>query len=323
MFDMVSMGEMLIDFTPVQLPGHNPCYEQQPGGAPANVACALAKFGHKTAFLGKVGKDQFGLFCRTALQSAGVDTGGLLLSKDYPTTLAFVHLDESGDRTFSFYRHGMADVNLHFEEIPHSYLTNTRFFHFGSVSTTEEPSRTATFECVRYAKKAGAIISYDPNLRPPLWESMQLAKETILSALPFADILKISEEEVEFLFGDLPLQTAAMQLCSQYGISLVLISLGAKGCLAAVGNKFYTAPTYDVKTIDTTGCGDSFLAGVLHHLITCKVNPSELSLDQIKSMLSFANAVGSLVSTKKGAIPALPTQEEIETCIRSCKLLTV
>lgn len=323
MFDLVSMGEILIDFTPVQLPGHNPCYEQQPGGAPANVACALAKFGRKTAFLGKVGMDQFGRFCQKALINAGVNTDGLLLSADYPTTLAFVHLDEGGDRTFSFYRHGMADVNVHFEEIPNGYLDDTRFFHFGSVSTTEEPARSATFACVRQAKQSGAVISYDPNLRPPLWESMQLARETILSALPLADILKMSIEEVEFLFGNIPPHKAALALCSQYGISLALISLGAKGCLAAVGGKLYTAPTYDVKTVDTTGCGDSFLAGVLHKLITYDTAPDNLLPEQVGSMLSFANALGSLVSTKRGAIPALPTEAEIESCIRSCKLLAV
>lgn len=315
MFDVTAIGEILIDFTMSRPEGGPPLFTPNPGGAPANVACALAKWGHKSAFAGKVGPDAFGALCRDALQSAGVDTSGLLVSGGEPTTLAFVHLDETGNRSFSFYRHGMADVSLRADEIPAPLLEKTRILHFGSVSLTEEPARSATISAVQAAKKSGAMISFDPNLRPPLWDSLETAKQEILSLIPLADILKISDDEAEFLFGKQDCRQLALQIAGRYGTRLVLISRGPAGCVAAAGGRDYTSLAYDLHTIDTTGSGDSFLAGVMHCILCREGGLAAMDEREIGAMLDFANAVGSLVSTKKGAIPALPTEEEALACM--------
>ena len=323
MLDFSAVGEILIDFTPSRTGEGEAAFTPHPGGAPANVACALARWGHPSAFIGKIGADPFGALCRKALQAAGVDTRGLLQSENVPTTLAFVHLDSTGNRDFSFYRHGMADVSLQFDEIPPELMTKTRVFHFGSVSLTEEPGRTATIEAVKRAKESGALISFDPNLRPPLWDSLETAKAEILSLLPQADILKLSEEEAQFLFGEQDCARLAQQIAGRFGMPLVLISRGPAGCAAAAGGKTYLSAAYDLNTIDTTGSGDSFLAGVLHRILRREGGLAAMAEEEIREMLDFANAVGSLVSTKKGAIPALPTEQEALSCMKNAPRLMI
>ncbi len=316
MFDFVSIGEMLIDFTPYGTDGGPTLYQPNPGGAPANVASVVAKLGLHSAFVGKVGNDVFGLSCKEALQNAGVCAEHLVLTSDYPTTLAFVTLLPGGNREFSFYRnHLTADVSLKKEDLSESSYKNTRIFHFGSVSLTEDPEKSTVLYAVEEAKKAGAIISYDPNLRLPLWKSADEAKKTILDTLHYADILKLSEEEVEFLFGEVEDHQICKELSQRHGIKLILITKAADGCYAYVNGRDYHSYAYDLNTIDTTGAGDSFLAGVVYRLLQSGKDIGDLSDGDVSEMLDFANALGSLVTTKKGAIPAIPTIEEINRCM--------
>ena len=322
MYDLISIGEMLIDFTPS---GNNaagfPLYAQNPGGAPANVACAMAKLGGKTAFVGKVGKDTFGLACKKALEDAGCDSRYLAFSP-LGTTLAFVTLAADGNRDFSFYRNATtADVNLRPEDIPGEVYTGGKIFHFGSLSLTEEPCRTTTLEAVRKAKAAGALISYDPNLRPPLWSSLEEAKTMILEAMPLADMVKISEEEREFLFGSLPEDQVGVKLSQEYGAKITVITKAKNGCTAFANGRRYDAGAYAVDTIDTTGAGDAFWAGFLLKLLQTGKVVDQLSDTNIGYMLAYANALGSLVTTKRGAIAAIPTEDEIETCIANVPII--
>ncbi len=321
MFDFISIGEMLIDFTPF---GDNavPVYQLNPGGAPANVACVMAKLGLKSCFIGKVGNDSFGLHCKKALDEVGCDSNYLILSGDHNTSLAFVTLSPDGDRSFSFYRNETtADVNLNMGDIPTGILSKTKIFHYGSVSLTQEPSRSTTLEAVKQAKKAGCLISYDPNLRIPLWRSEEDAKRAILEAMPLADLVKISEEECNFLFPRDSEDDAAKKLMDLYGLQMLIITKAKHGCVAYLnGNKFISL-AYDVKTIDTTGAGDSFWAGILLSLLELKKPIADLSSDEISRTLSFGNALGSLVTTKRGAIAAIPTRDEITRCMAETKLL--
>jgi len=312
MLDAVCIGEMLIDFTPAPQPGGAPLFAQNPGGAPANVACALSRLGHRTAFIGKAGDDSFGRFLRDTLVGCGVDASGFLLSPDYPTALAFVHLGEDGARDFSFYRKGMADVSLAPDEVGASLLARARLIHFGSVSLTQEPSRSATLESVRRAKAGGALVSFDPNLRPALWESLDEARRVIFGALPLADILKVSEEEAAFLTGEADPAKAAALLAGRNGAPLVLVSRGARGCVCFANGSLAEMDGFPVKAIDTTGCGDCFLAGALHCLLAENEPLARPSARWIARMLAFANAMGALAATKSGAIPAIPSLCAVE-----------
>jgi fructokinase len=322
MYDFISIGEILIDFTPYQDGvSKAPLFQQNPGGAPANVACVMAKLGKKAAFIGKVGDDSFGASCKQALMDAGVDSRHLVASKKFGTTLAFVVLKPGGDRDFSFYRNETtADVNLLPEDIDPRLYSDAKVFHFGSVALTQEPSRSTVFHAISEAKRQGALISYDPNLRPPLWKSMDEAKVMILKGIPYADVLKISDEEYTFLFGDEPEEVVGKRLNEQ--TPFVLITKAKAGCTAYVNGARYDSQAYDVKTIDTTGAGDSFLAGILYHLVNCGKPIASLTPDEIRHMLDFSNALGSLVTTKRGAIAAIPTFEEIETCMAEVSRLT-
>ena len=263
MFDIVALGESLIDFTPS---GENSqgmaLFARNPGGAPANVLAMAAKLGGKTAFIGKVGDDAFGAFLKKTMEDAGVDVRGLRMTREYPTTLAFVQLTPEGDRSFTFYRKPGADVMLAPAEVDRALLRDCRIFHFGSVSLTDEPCRTATLEAAREAKAAGAMISYDPNYRPFLWDSAERAREALLAALPLADIVKVSEEEMELLTGEVQLAAGADALASR-GAALVLVTLGPRGAYyrAAAGRGLL--PACEVDTVDTTGAGDAFLGALL------------------------------------------------------------
>ena len=278
MFDVVAIGELLIDFTPVSgsLPktsdvGNNglarPCFEQNPGGAPANVAVAAAQMGKRAAFIGKVGEDAFGRFLRETLASRGVDVSGLVSTDAYPTTLAFVHLDVSGERSFSFYRKPSADVMLESDDVDPELLSQTKLFHFGSVSMTADPSRTATLASVRAARNAGAIITYDPNLRLSLWHSQEEAKEVILGAMQYADVLKVSDEELTFLTGETSIEAGVEALRRYHQCAIVLVTRGAEGCYYSARCGSGSVPSYAVHAIDTTGAGDAFVGAFVSELL--------------------------------------------------------
>jgi fructokinase len=317
MFDLVALGELLIDFTPSGFSATG-CrlFEQNPGGAPANVLAAVAKLGKKGAFIGMVGSDQFGVFLKEVLQSNNIDTRGLKVSPTVNTTLAFVHLDRDGDRSFSFYRNPGADQMLTVADLDYDLLQQARIFHFGSLSMTAEPSRSATLAAVKFAKQNNAIISYDPNYRPQLWPDEEQARKQMKTGLEYADIVKVSEAELELLTGtgDL-LQGSA--LLHEMGIGVVLVTLGPAGCFYRYHGGSGRVAGFNVQAIDTTGAGDAFLAGILSRF-------SDLSLGAIKALapgefqktVRFANALGALTTTKKGAIPALPQPEEIERLLK-------
>ena len=311
MFDITAIGELLIDFTPAgQSERGELLFARIPGGAPANVLAAAAKLGSRTAFLGKVGADAFGSFLRGTLDSLGVCTEGLLANPDVHTTLAFVQLDEHGDRSFSFYRKPGADVTLEFSEVRLDLVDESRVLHFGAVSLTDEPSRTATLETAAYAKRRGKLVSCDPNFRAPLWDSAENA-----------DIVKVSGEELELLTGTSDPERGSALLAG-YGPSLVFVSLGGDGAFCRRGELTARLPAYDVQTVDTNGAGDSFFGAVLHRLAGKSLGELRaLTREELEDILSYGNAAGSLTTTRRGSIPALPDEAEIEACRRTVKLI--
>nr|WP_312577114.1 carbohydrate kinase [Sedimentibacter sp.] len=309
MIDIVAMGELLIDFTyHGRSENGTRLFEQNPGGAPANVLCAASNLGLSTAFIGKVGKDMHGDYLRRVLEEKGVDTSGLISAEDVFTTLAFVELSETGERKFSFARKPGADTCLSAWEVKSELTEGCKIFHFGSLSLTNEPSRSATIEAVKAAKKAGAIISYDPNYRAPLWKSESEAAEIMQSVLHFADIVKISDEEVELITGKSSPEGAAEYLF-QKGISCAVVTLGSNGAYTAVKGAFALVPILDpdVSVVDTTGAGDAFWGGFLYKLAVSEMRPNELGDAQLRDFTEFANAVASLCVQKRGGIPAMPT----------------
>lgn len=315
-YDVVAVGESLIDFTPA---GKNELgaelFARNPGGAPANVLAMCARLGLNTAFLGKVGKDAFGEFLRDTMAGAGIDCNGLIMSAEYPTTLAFVQLTASGDRSFSFYRKNSADVMLSPDELNGDIISGCRVLHFGGVSLTDEPARSATLEAVRAAKAAGALISYDPNHRPPLWKSEDEARDTMRAALPLADIIKVSGDELELLCGETdPVRGA--EVLMKNGAKLVMITLGAGGAYYRTANTSGWSHAYDVPTVDTTGAGDTFMGSVLS-LVLREESIDAISPDKWAFIMSFAGAAGSLATTKPGAIPAMPNEEQTLECMRT------
>jgi fructokinase len=314
MIDFVSIGEILIDCSPAVHVGQAGLYTMNPGGAPANIACVMAKLNHNSAFIGKVGQDVFGEKCRQALTECGVDTR-YLLKCDLPTTLTIVGLTASGDRSFSFYRSGTADISLSIEDIDALQAENARIVHFGSVSLTEDPLRAATLYTVRRAKEQGSFISYDPNLRLPIWPQPSLARGQILEAMPLADIVKVSEEEAVFLWGEEDPWVSCRIIIEDYNAKVAIVTCGANGCYCMTKNDRIYAPAYKVSVVDTTGAGDSFLGGVLHCLLEGALK--DFTRDALARAIQFGNAVGSLVTTKAGAIPAIPDMAEIEACIKT------
>lgn len=335
MADAVALGELLIDFTPAgkSESGEVPLFEQNPGGAPANVLALLSKWNKQTAFIGKVGKDQFGRYLEKVLQDSGIDTAGLIFTGETNTTLAFVHLQEDGDRSFSFYRKPGADMMLQAEEIRRDLVEGASIFHFGSISMTDEPVKSATLAALKLARDKGVLVSYDPNLREPLWRSLDEAKKGILCGLKYADILKISEEELRFISDLNDLELGTRWLREQFGISFILVTLGAEGCYYRIGEFTGWQPGFRVRTVDTTGAGDAFLGAILYQVLDrldlndqkdldSRVDDlddrikgmermKELTLPEIDEMVRYANAVGALTTMKKGAIPALPGKEEV------------
>ena len=312
---LVTLGEILIDFLQVERQGELPAFVAQPGGAPANVACAAAKLGIESAFVGKVGVDQFGKQLVSALQQHHVQTQHVLETVEYPTTLAFVHVDTVGDRSFSFYRNGSADVQLTIEDIRQIDFSSCRIFHFGSNSCTTEESKAATFKAFRRAKQHGAIISYDPNIRPKLWQQETDMLRAIEEVLSFVDVLKLSEEELLLLTGN-NLRDGIEQLQQRYAIPLVVVTLGAQGVMYRYEQQIHTIAGHDVAAIDTTGAGDAFVGAMLARLMTYDEPFAVLPLQELHDLLSFANAAAALSTTKNGAIPSLPTNEQINAFLQ-------
>lgn len=313
MCDVVALGELLIDFTPSgKSDKGNALFECNPGGAPANVLSALARLGKKTRFIGKVGNDNFGIFLKNTLDENKINTESLSFSQDVKTTLAFVHLDEKGDRSFSFYRKPGADIMLNEEEVKSSFIEDCKIFHYGSLSMTDEPTKSATLKAIEIAKSLGKIISFDPNLRPALWKDLDIAKKTIIDCMKYADILKISEEELEFITGTKDLSEGSEILKAKYGIKLIFVTLGSEGCYYRMGELSGRVTGYKVKAIDTTGAGDGFLGGILYKILTINKKIDELKVEEIEEAVDFANALGACVTTKKGAISSMPNLVDID-----------
>ena len=322
-YDVVAVGESLIDFTPA---GTNELgmqlFSRNPGGAPANVLAMFAKLGGETAFIGRVGNDPFGAFLTQTMREARIDVSGMQRDDEVPTTLAFVQLDEKGERSFSFYRNPGADMMLRQAEIPAALIEGCKVLHFGSVSLTHEPSCTATLTSVQAARAAGAVISYDPNFRSFLWADLAEAKQRLLAAVSLAHLLKVSEDEMVLLTGQTELKKGAAQL-ARLGPQAVIVTLGENGAYFYTAKTSGIVKTYDVSTVDTTGAGDAFWGAVLHRLRDKSIGEIEtLPAEAWCEILQFANAAGSLTTIRKGAIPAMPTMEEIRTCMSQCPLLT-
>lgn len=310
--DITAIGEILIDLTQSGLTEQGiPRFDANPGGAPANLAVAASRLGAKTAFVGRVGNDSYGDFLRATLEKNGVDVSGLSVDPLQHTTLAIVALDERGERSFSFYRDPSADVNLRFEDIPAALLRESKVVHFGSVSLTAEPSRSATLEAVRAARAAGRLISYDPNYRASLWPDEKTAVERMLEPLPLVDILKVSDEELPLLTGTADLE-AGSAILSARGIRLVLVTLGAEGVFYRWGEKTGRLPGLKVTVGDTNGAGDTFFGAALSRLVKLE-SLAELDEERLRGILSFANKAAAITTSRHGAIPAMPTLEEVES----------
>ena len=313
MIDVTALGELLIDFTYLSTDETGyPTMAAHPGGAPANFLAALAGFGAKTALLGKVGADAFGKLLVKTLEQAGIETRGLVQSSGVFTTLAFVTLDESGDREFSFARKPGADTRLTFDELDLGLIDGARVFHFGSLSLTDEPARTTTRRAVAYARERGKLVTYDPNLRKPLWKDLAEAREQLLWGLGQADVVKISDEEVEFLFGLSP-EEGAERILDEYGAKLVFVTCGAEGCAYRNRNASGRVPGLSGLTVtDTTGAGDIFGGSAVWALLQAGKAPEGLGRGELERITAFACASAGLSTTRAGGISSLFSLEEIK-----------
>ena len=307
--DVVALGELLIDFATITKDEDGyPTMAAHPGGAPANFLAALTKFGCKTALLGKVGNDAFGKLLIGTLAKAGIETSGLIVAEDVFTTLAFVTFDDSGDRSFSFARKPGADTRMAYEELNLKLIEEAKVFHFGTLSLTDEPARTATYKAVDYAKSLGKLITYDPNLRKPLWSSMDECKKQLLWGLSQADVVKISDEEVEFLFGCTP-EEGADKLLNEFGVTLAMVTLGPNGAYLKTACTYVQCPK--VHPIDTTGAGDIFGGSAVSRLLKLGKNPGELNAEELSYVGSFASTAASLSTEKQGGISSIPEEADV------------
>ena len=312
MYDVTAIGELLIDFASKETDAAGyPTMKANPGGAPGNFLAALNTYGAKTAFLGKVGTDAFGSMLVKTIADAGIETKGIVSDPTVFTTLAFVTFSPDGDRSFSFARKPGADTRLLFEELDLSLIDDAKIFHFGTLSLTDEPVRTTTQKAVAYAKEHGKMITFDPNLRPPLWSSPEAAREQILWGLAQADIVKISDEEVEVLWGKISEQDAAEKLIKEYGVRLAMITLGPKGAYLSTQNAAAMAFCPSVKPIDTTGAGDIFGGSAVSQVLKIGKEPEALDKDELKQIGSYACAAASLSTEKQGGIPSIPAVEKV------------
>lgn len=307
MYDVVALGELLIDFTTIRADSDGyPTMAAHPGGAPANFLAAIAKFGGKAAMLGKVGTDTFGKLLTNTLRKVGIETKGIVASDEFFTTLAFVTLDANGDREFAFARKPGADTQLSFDELELSLLDETRVFHFGTLSLTGEPSRTTTYRAVEYAREHGKLITFDPNLRKPLWRELDEAKEQMLWGLAHADVVKISDEEVEFLFG-LGVQEGAQYILEHFPVKLVFVTCGPDGCWFQNKNASgHVDSLKNIQVVDTTGAGDIFGGSAVWKLLQTGKAPEALDEAALREIVSFACTAAGLSTTKPGGISSVP-----------------
>ena len=314
-YDVVALGELLIDFTQNGKSDQgNAMFEANPGGAPCNVLAMLNNLGKKTSFIGKVGNDQFGIMLKDTLVELGIGTENLLLDEEVHTTLALVHTLADGDRDFSFYRNPGADMMLKAEEVSEKLITDAKVFHFGTLSMTHEEVREATKKALCIAKSAGAMISFDPNLREPLWDSLDTAKEQVLYGLQYADILKISDNEIQWFTGEEDYTEGVKKIRRIKDIPLILVSMGKEGSRAYYKDMIVEVPPFlQENTIETTGAGDTFCASVINYVLEHGLE--DLKENQLKEMLVFANGAASLITTKKGALRVMPKKEEVEKLI--------
>ena len=315
-FDVVALGELLIDFTENGKSAQgNMTYEANPGGAPCNVLAMLNKAGRKTAFIGKVGQDLFGNKLKATLDEVGIDTSNLIIDEDARTTLAFVETFPDGDRDFSFYRNPGADMMLRKEDLHEDLIRDAKIFHYGTLSMTHDGVREATKKAIDIAKESGAIISFDPNLRPPLWKTLDDAKEQVAYGLSKCDVLKISDNEIQFT-GEEDFDAGIAKLREQYNIPLIMLSLGRDGSRAYYKDlRVEVKPFLQDSTIETTGAGDTFGGCCLHYVL--KYGLDNLDEEKLTEMLTFANAAASIVTTRKGALRVMPEVEEVEAFIKS------
>ncbi len=314
-FDVTALGELLIDFTENGKSSQgNPLFEANPGGAPCNVLSMLSKLGHKTAFIGKVGKDFFGEQLKSAITEVGIDPSYLCMDEEIHTTLAMVHTYPDGDRDFSFYRNPGADMMLTKKEVSKELIGNSKIFHFGTLSMTHDEVRKATKKAIDVAKKSGAVISFDPNLRPPLWKSLEDAKEQAAFGFSQCDVLKISDNEIQWFTGEEDYDEGIKKLRSQYDIPLILLSMGKEGSRAYYKDlRVEVGAFIQENTIETTGAGDTFGGCCLHFVL--KYGLDQLDEEKLKEMLQFANKAASIVTTRKGALRVMPSEEEIKKCL--------
>jgi len=311
-YDVVALGELLIDFVQNGNSGQgNQLFEANPGGAPCNVLSMLSKLGYQTAFIGKVGDDILGRRLGQTIDAAGISRDGLRYDSSINTTLAFVHITEDGDRDFSFYRSPGADTMFRKDEVSEVLIEGCRIFHFGSLSLTDEPSASATRYAVACAKKAGKLISFDPNLRPPLWKDMELAKEAIWYGIQNCDVLKIADNEILWLTGEDDYDAGVEKIRTRSNVKLINVTLGKEGSIAYHGRKrVYGRPYLNQRIVDATGAGDAFCACVLGYVLEHGVE--RFTEKELEKMLLFANAAASIVTTRKGAICVMPEKAEID-----------
>ena len=319
-YDVVTLGELLIDFTEYGTSAQgNPLWEANPGGAPCNVLAMLRRLGKQTAFIGKVGRDVYGDQLRAALVETGIDTTGLLTDEKVHTTLAIVHKKPDGDRDFSFYREPGADMNIRYEEVPEGLIENARIFHFGTLSMTHATNRDATVRAVARARECGALISFDPNLRRPLWADESEMRAQMAWGLGQCDILKISDDEIFFFTGEKDFAAASKKLTKQFpNIRLLTVTAGPDGSYCSYGGFFEYVPAFLMKnTVETTGAGDTYGACVLNYILEHGI--CGLEAKDLREMMTFAGAAAAIVTTRKGALRVMPTREEVNALIAERK----
>lgn len=316
-YDVTALGELLVDFTESGVSGRgNLLFEANPGGAPCNFLAMLAKLGRRTAFIGKVGDDVFGRMLCERAAGAGIDVSGVIYDAEVPTTLAVVHNTPDGDREFAFYRNPGADLTLRAEEVDMAKIASSRVFHFGTLSAASEPARSATYAAVEQAKRSGCVISFDPNLRLNLWPDAESAREQIAYGLSQCDVLKISNDEIEFMTGEKDICRGVKILLSRWNIPLVLATMGPDGSRAFYRGTSVFAPPFRMPgTIDTTGAGDTFGGCAVHFVL--KYGLDGLNEARLTELLTFANAAAAIVTTRRGALCVMPEPKEVLSLVNS------
>lgn len=314
-YDVTAMGEMLIDFTMNGTSEQgNGMFEACPGGAPCNVLAMLNKLGRKTAFIGKVGKDQFGRLLKSTIEEIGIETKGLIFDEEINTTLAFVHTFPDGDREFSFYRKPGADMMLSADEVDYDMIRKSKVFHFGTLSMTDEPVKAATKKALEAAKEAGCMITFDPNLREPLWRSLEDAKAAMEYGFRYCDMLKISDNEIRFISGKEDYDEGIRYLQEKYHIPVIFLTMGKEGSRAYYNDLKVERAGFSVKAVETTGAGDTFCGCAINGLL--KYGIDNLTEEALGEILTYANAGAALITLKKGAIRSMPEPSRIKEMIK-------